>query len=193
MDHAPPRTPKDPTMRRFAVGLLLVASLAPATAFAAGTSPTPVCSLSRFTLALGPTRLAPPAEVLRGDLTSMTWIRVTNDGPTCRLLVRPTVSFDFSAYTAETSLFSAPTSARYVGPASLLRAGERVSLVVSVHAVEATRRGYCEPRTALAVAVTLGREDQGNTRDLFPRTIRAVCANPAPTASNFTVAWRLPA
>lgn len=177
-------------MRRSIVGLLLAAScIAPVLAGAAATRSLPSCSASRLTFALGPTRRY-AVRPLRGSLTSITRIFVSNDGGVCRFPVSPSVSFDFARYGSAPGLFSATTSSGAADAAEILAAHGRTSLIAYVRGVTPTRRGYCAPRTARAIALILSQRGGGFTRYLFPRRIGMVCSNQDPAASNFGVVWQ---
>jgi hypothetical protein len=177
-------------MRRWIVALLLVSStLVPGFVGASATKPIPVCSASRLTFALGPTQRYSAARPFRGGLTSITWIRITNGGGTCRFPVSPSVSFDFSQYNSASSLFSAIVPAGAAGATEVLAAGGRANLVAYVRVVPLSRYGFCEPRTALAIAVILSQRER-LARYLFPRRIGTVCSNQDPAASNFGVVWQ---
>ena len=120
----------------------------------------------------------------------MTWIRVANGGGSCRFRALPSVSFDFSPYNSSSGLFSATASAGAAGASEILAAHGRTNLIAYVRVVATADRGYCAPRTALAVALILGERGGGSTRYLFPRRIGAVCSNQAAAASNFGVVWQ---
>ena len=173
--------------RSIAVLVMVVATFVPVAAGAGATDSLPTCATSRLTFTLGPTQRYSPARPLRGGLTSVTYVRITNDGGTCRLPVPPSVSFDFSSYNASSGLYSATASA---GVTEILAAGRRTNLVAYVRVVPATQRGYCEPRAARGIAVILALRGAGTARYVFPRRIGAVCSNPARAASNFGVVWQ---
>lgn len=174
--------------RSIAVLAMVVATTVPVAAGATGSLP--ACAASRLTFALGPTHRYSAIRPFRGGLTSVTYIRVTNDGGTCRFPVPPSVSFDFSPYNASAGFFSATASAGGVGATEILAAGRRANLVAFVRAVSAAQRGYCEPRAALGIALILNQRGVGTARYLFPRRIGAVCSNQVPASSNFGVVWQ---
>lgn len=176
--------------RSIVVLVMAVATFAPVAAGAGATGTVPVCSASRLTFSLGPTHRYSAVRPLRGGLTSVTYVRVSNDGATCRFPVSPSVSFDFSPYNSPFGLFSATTSAGGIGATEVLAAGRRTNLIAYVRVVTAAEHGYCEPRTALGVALVLSQRGRGDVRYLFPRRIGAVCSNQSPSASNFGVVWQ---
>ncbi|MHB8827141.1 MAG: hypothetical protein ACYC5Z_05720 [Acidimicrobiales bacterium] len=181
--------------RRFLVGrviaglLLVSSSLVPSLAGATTKNSLPACTPSRLTFALGSTQRYTATRSIRGGLTSITRIRVTNAGPTCRFGSSVSLRFDFSPYDATPGLFSAAATAKS-GASEVLTAGERTSLVAYVRDVSSARDGYCEPRTAQGVALIIGARGGGYSRYLFPRRISSVCSNPASAASNFGVVWQ---
>ena len=178
-------------MRRSIVALVLVVTASVSVAAGAGaTRSLPACAASRLIFALGPSHRYSPARPSRGGLTSVTYIRVTNDGGTCRFPVSPSVSFDFSPYNATTGTFSATASAGGVGATEILAAGQGTNLVAYVRAVSAAQSGYCEPHTARGVALIISQRGRGSARYLFPRRIGGVCSNQAPAASNFGIVWQ---
>ena len=177
-------------MRAPIVALFASVVLAPVPALAGASTSheVPACSASRLTFSLGTTQRysARPFD----GLTSVTWIRVTNGGGTCRFPASPSVTFEFNSYTTSPGLFSAAASSGADGATEILAARGRANLVAYVRHVPAARNGYCAPRRALAIALLLPDRDGGFVRYLFPRRINAVCSNQEPAASNFGIVWQ---
>jgi hypothetical protein len=175
-----------------AVLSLLAGPLTASASRASAVTVVPTCSSSQFTIAMGVTHRYPLARPMRGGLTSMTWVYLTNNRATCRLEAgTPSVSFDFTPHfmSLASGLFSPSVSASPGGYRETVKSGLRVALIIFVRAYSISDVRTCEPKTAYGIALNFLTKNQGEMQALFPRTIAGVCSNSKYAVSSFGAGW----